>query len=386
MFFKKPKSSGLTAEIRIKRCYGCGAILQSEDPNESGYIPLEKFDSEEDTLCERCYKLRHYSQYKESSDINIDYVTILSSAKKSDALAVYVFNAFSLYGSLIEGIGDYIPNKTLVVINKRDLLPKSYDDEYLKNKVKELLSKENITPLDIIITSASPTKTNNIDTLLNSINALRDKKDVYFIGAYQVGKSSLINSLLMAYTNNTNRIITTSPYPGTTLDVISIPLDNKTNIYDTPGINNQSSIISHIEGKIIKYVLPRNEIKPESYAAKEGQSFLFSNLARLDFVKGNKTTFTFFKSNDLTIERCKLNKADDALLAISNNSSLDTRTEKVTSMKSFNKFSFKCEKGKQCRIRIHGLGFIDFTSDDQEIDVYVIDGVKVSLDDVCVKL
>lgn len=122
MFFKKPKSSGLTAEIRIKRCYGCGSILQSEDPNESGYVPKEKFDSEEDTLCERCYKLRHYSQYKESKDINIDYMTILNAAKKDNALIVYVFNAFSLYGSLIEGIGDYISDKTLVVINKRETL------------------------------------------------------------------------------------------------------------------------------------------------------------------------------------------------------------------------------------------------------------------------
>lgn len=80
MFFRKAKASGLTAEIRVRRCYGCGAILQSNDPNEAGYIPKEKFDSDDQNLCERCYKLRHYSSFQESGDLSLDYVTILEHA------------------------------------------------------------------------------------------------------------------------------------------------------------------------------------------------------------------------------------------------------------------------------------------------------------------
>lgn len=385
MFFKKPNPSGLTAEIRVKRCYGCGAILQCQDPNEAGYVPPEKFESDNETLCERCYKLRHYSQYKETPDINIDYVTILDSAKQEDALAVYVFNAFSLHASLLEGIGQYLPKKVLAVINKRDLLPKSYNDDYLKNSVKALLAKEGVEPLNIIITSASSTKTANIPELLADINKYREGKNVYFIGAYQVGKSSIINSLLMTYSNPTPRVITTSPYPGTTLDVISIPLDDKANIYDTPGIYNAKSIISQLEGKIIKYVLPRNEVRPENYAAKEGQSFLFSNFARFDFIKGDKTNFTFYKSNDLTIERAKLNRADDLLASLAKNDSLDTRSEKFTSINTLMKTHLKAVSGP-CRIRIFGLGFIDFVGTNQEFDVYAPSGVSVTIEETSVKL
>ena len=45
MFGKQKTNHGLTAEIRIKRCYGCGAILQDQDPNEAGYIPTDKLES-----------------------------------------------------------------------------------------------------------------------------------------------------------------------------------------------------------------------------------------------------------------------------------------------------------------------------------------------------
>ncbi len=386
MFFKKNNASGLTAEIRVKRCYGCGAILQSQDPNEPGYVPPEKFDSDDETLCERCYKLRHYSQYKETKDINIDYITILDTAKENNSLAVYVFNAFSLNGSLLEGLGQYLPKKVLVVINKRDLLPRSYSDEYLIAQTKALLKKENIEPLDILVTSASSSKTANIPTLIEDINKYRDGKDVYFIGAYQVGKSSIINSLLMAYKNETSRVITTSPYPGTTLDVISIPLDEESNMYDTPGIYNSKSIISKLEGKIIKYVLPRNEVRPESYAAKDGQSFLFSNLARMDFISGSKTTFTFYKSNDLTIQRAKINKADELYLALASNVSLETRSERFQSINALEKTTLKAIPDAQNRIRIYGLGFIEFNGSDQEIDVYAPSGVSVTIEEVSVKL
>ena len=101
MLFKNNKTSGLTAEIRVKRCYGCGAILQDQDPNEIGYVPTEKFQSEDETLCERCYKLRHYSSFKKTAGLNIDFVTILDHAKEENALAIYVVNAFSIQASVL---------------------------------------------------------------------------------------------------------------------------------------------------------------------------------------------------------------------------------------------------------------------------------------------
>lgn len=378
MFFHKTKASGVTAEIRVRRCYGCGAILQDQDPDEVGYIPKEKFESGDENLCERCYKLRHYSKYKASGDFTIDYVTILSHAKEEGALVCYVLNAFSLEGSFLNGISKFLPERFLVIVNKRDLLPKDYSDEYIVDKVKDKLAKDGIHPLDIIITSSGSPR-NNIDTLVTLIDKNRNGKSVYFVGAYQVGKSSLINCILMGYSNSTEKMITTSPYPGTTLDVISIPLDDNSFLYDTPGIYNSSSIISFVEPEIVKYVLPRSQVRTESYPCKEGQSFLLSNLARIDFDKGDKTTFTFYKSNDLTIQRCKINKADDLFNSICNNVNSETRCRKVTSIASMKKVTLKAEGEGTGRLVINGLGFVEFIQKGQEITVYVPSPVEVSL-------
>jgi ribosome biogenesis GTPase YqeH len=380
MFFKKTKASGLTQEIRVRRCYGCGAILQDQDPSEVGYVPPEKFENGEETLCERCYKLRHYSTYKKSPDFNLDYVTILTEAKEEGALLVYVLNAFCLTGSFLDGIGRYLSKNVLVVINKRDILPSDYSDDYLCAYVADKLSKENVKPLAILLTSASSVKNYNIGEVMRAIDEHRNGKSVYFIGAYQVGKSSLINCLLMDYSNSTEKMITTSPYPGTTLDVISIPLDENSYLYDTPGIYNPKSIISFIEPEIVKYVQPRKEIRPETYSAKDGQSFLFSNLARLDFVKGEKTDFTFYKSNDITLERTKIARADQAFLSLCENADLEPRTQKVKSILDLEKHTFTAVKDTTNRLSIVDLGFIDFIGKDQVLDVYAPKGVKVTLE------
>lgn len=379
MFFRKTKTSGVTAEIRVRRCYGCGAILQDQDPNDVGYIPPEKFASDDDNLCERCYKLSHYSKLKNTGDFTIDYVTILNAAKEDHALVCYVINAFFLEGSILKGIGKFLPENVLFIINKRDLFNKSYSDEYLIRKTKKLLEKENIIADKIEVTSSSVASKPDSD-LLARINSLRNGKDVYFVGAYQVGKSSLINALLLGYSNRTDKMITTSPYPGTTLDVISIPLDNDSYIYDTPGINNSSSIISFLEPEVVKYILPRNEVRPETYLAKEGQSFLFSNFARFDFVSGEKTNFTFYKSNDLTLQRSKIDKADNLLKSIYTNKNDPVRTEKVNGTASLKKVTISALNDTINRIIITGLGFVEFSGKNQVIDVYVPQCVDVTLE------
>ena len=378
--FGKNKSNGLTAEIRVKRCYGCGAILQDQDPNEVGYVPAEKLENGDDCLCERCYKLRHYSAYKERPDFTVDYVTILNKAKEEDSLIVYVRNCFTLASSLLPGIGKLLGKKVIVVLNERDLLPENYSNDYLVSYAKKRLKEEGIEPLDVLITSSSG-KGKNIDLRRKDIHKYRDGKSVYFVGAYQVGKSSLINCLLQDYSNSTDHRITTSPFPGTTLDVISIPLDETSFLFDTPGINNRYSMVSFLEPSIIRYVLARNSIRCEEYTAKEGQSFLFANFCRFDYLEGPKTRFFFYKSNDLRIERCKQNKADSTFESICKDPNRPLRSEKISSREGLEKHSFQAEKNKECRIRVYGLGFVDFHGENQVIDVYVPKGVKVIRED-----
>lgn len=65
-----------------------------------------------------------------------------------------------------------------------------------------------------------------IDDLLTSIDQNRNKQDVYIVGTTNVGKSTLINKLIEQSVGEKD-VVTTSRFPGTTLDLIDIPLDEK---------------------------------------------------------------------------------------------------------------------------------------------------------------
>lgn len=91
----RKKNSGVTNEIRIRRCYGCGAVLQDKNPKMTGYIPTIKLKQEDEQLCERCYKLRHYNEQDDQDpQFNSDYESILKEAVKTQALIIYVLDIF----------------------------------------------------------------------------------------------------------------------------------------------------------------------------------------------------------------------------------------------------------------------------------------------------
>ena len=48
----------------VRRCYGCGAILQSEDPSAPGYIEkknIENVPLSAPLFCESCWKSTRYN-------------------------------------------------------------------------------------------------------------------------------------------------------------------------------------------------------------------------------------------------------------------------------------------------------------------------------------
>lgn len=63
--------------------------------------------------------------------------------------------------------------------------------------------------------------------LLDTIEKYRESRDVYVVGVTNVGKSTLINQIIQQ-TVGVQDVITTSQFPGTTLDKIEIPLDDST--------------------------------------------------------------------------------------------------------------------------------------------------------------
>jgi len=309
----------------IKKCLGCGVSLQNIDKNKEGYV-----DNTEKEICERCFKLKNYGEYKEVSMDNDTFKQILSTIPK-DSLVVYLT-------SLLNINLDYVKEfkNVIIVLTKKDLLPKSVKDYKLINYIQNMI--DNYLDIEII----SSIKNYNLDNLLSKIKKYSNNKEIYFVGMTNSGKSTLINKLIKNYSDNDIEI-TTSMYPSTTLNKIEINIDNM-KIIDTPGLLSNGSILNSISLKEIKKITPKKEIKPRSYQLKGQGSLVIENYVRIDY----------YTDNNIAIY-------------LANNLNITKMVHENQKLKDTNKYNFNIKNGKD--IVIEDLCFIKFTKE-CNIDIY----------------
>lgn len=294
-------------------CIGCGARIQSENKNAAGYTPrssIEKAAEDGGELyCQRCFRLRHYNDIVDVHISDDEFLTLLHEVGDSQALVVNVVDIFDFNGSVIPGLSRFVSgNDVLLVGNKKDILPKSVKDGKVTQWLRERAHEEGLRPIDVVLTSAQNHYA--IKTLIERIEELRAGRDVYVVGVTNVGKSTLINAIIKEITGDKD-VITTSRFPGTTLDKIEIPLDDGSYIFDTPGIIHRHQMAHYLSAKDLKYVSPKKEIKPKTYQLNPEQTLFLGGLARFDFIRGDKQGFTTYFDNDLKLHRTKLEGADE---------------------------------------------------------------------------
>ena len=360
-------------------CIGCGAEIQSENQNKQGYLPksvVEKSIDENNLVCKRCFRLKNYN---EVSDVELgaeDFYKLIKTLSKKDGLIVKVVDIFDFSGSWIEDVIDIIGNNKDIVLvaNKLDLLPKSVKQNKIKQWLFKMLKAKGIKVKDILLISAI--KNHGIEEAAARIDELRNGKDVYIIGATNVGKSTFINKLIELTTGDKN-VITTSHFPGTTLGMIEIPLDRATNIYDTPGIILDYDIAHYLDAESLKLVMPKKEIKARVFQLNAEQSLFFGGMARVDFVKGERQSFTLYASNLVDIHRTKLSNADALFKKHLGTLLKPPFEDNISIFKNQVKKSFKIDD-KKIDIVISGLGWITVNSDSGcEIDIYVPEEIEV---------
>ncbi|WP_444195261.1 GTPase, partial [Catenibacterium sp.] len=236
---------------------------------------------------------------------------------------------------------------------------------FLRRQFKEY----GIKPLDVVITSGK--KNMNFDEIFDKIDEYRHGRDVYVVGITNVGKSTFINRMLKNYSDASN-LITTSEFPGTTLDLIKIPLDDHSSLYDTPGIMNEHQYTSVVDEKDLAYIMPQGEVKPMIYQLNDDQSIFFSGLARIDYTKGDKGNFICYFSRNMQIHRTKTEKADELF---NRHKQLQVYGP-ASSMKEMKAYEFTLPEEKR-DIVISGLGFICIHAPKGKIKVYVPEGIDV---------
>lgn len=325
-----------------KECLGCGSVLQTTAPKDEGFVKssvLSKAD-----YCERCFKIKHYGEYS-VLDKKIDTDGIIRNINSDNLASVAILiDALNINDNIKKYIKRF-KNKKYILITKKDILPKSLKEkkliEYIKNNVCDT---ENIMCI-------SSVKNYNIDNFLNKIKEDNVKR-LYIVGFTNSGKSTFINHLLTSQMKNPT--ITTSAIPNTTASYITIKLDNKITIVDTPGFIDSNAVYNFIDyNKTIK-LYPKKEIRVKTFQIRSGYSIVINDILRIDNL-GKCNSFSFYMSDKLRYEKVKL------------------KNEKLKILPSISIETNECTD-----VLVNGLGFIRITKPG-EFKIYALDEKMISI-------
>ncbi|MEG1900386.1 MAG: GTPase [Bacilli bacterium] len=330
-----------------KTCSGCGVTLQSDNTLKEGYT-----NNLENDICMRCFRMRNYGDYQVITKSNDDFIKILEAVNETKDLVLYIVDILNI-GKDLNFIKNYITNNMILIINKRDVIPKSVKDEKLIEYIKGL----EVEFKDIVIISCE--KNYNIDVVMKKIKLHKSSRNVYVIGFTNTGKSSLINKIIKNYSTNELEL-TISPLPTTTLNKIVINIDEDLTLIDTPGLVDRSNIVNYVDKDVLKKINAKKEIKPKTFQIKKNQSVIVDNLLRVDYIEGEKNSFTIYMSNSLKIS--KINSLKHDILKDNYKQEIDIKFDED--------------------LVISGLGFIKIVNEgkvsvylDKNIDVYTRDSL-----------
>ena len=269
----------------MTKCLGCGIKL-STDKENIGYT-----NNITSQICNRCFNIKNYNKYIKIEK-PVELKSILKEIEASKDLTLFVCDVFTISKKVKEML-EHLNNNVILCITKMDLV----SDLITEEKVLNYIEKQNIKCLDKIVISS---KTNyNLDELLEKINTHKKSNNIYLVGFTNTGKSTLINKIVKNYTSNEEKL-TTSTLPSTTLDKVSVKINDELTLIDTPGIVF-SNIIDTLENNEIKKIVPKSKIKPQIYQIKTEQTIMVEDFLALEVSDTNSVVF--YAANNLKYKR-----------------------------------------------------------------------------------
>ena len=366
---------------RVLRCYHCGAILQCDDPNEKGYIIPESLNRAtpiQIIYCDKCFEtMKAFNNSELAQDIDQEVLKILDDAFATDAYIIWVVDLFSFNGMLNPEIAKKVKKLNLSVVGtKRDLFPKNIKDESLIAYLTERFNAYGIKPKDVLLMGSTVKLDPKV--LIEETNKARQGHDVYMIGNLASGKTSLINRALKGYENKTNRQIKTIKYPGTSVDVLEIPLSRSSFFYELPGISQDTSAVGKFEKDVVKLITPKKEIEITKRDMAPGDALMVGSIAAFEVIKGKATSYRFYSAEGVETKKVSLKKLDDYIKENNYRRSLRPVSERLVSFHDYDMFEFAMENDKKWHdIAVEGLGWLSFIAQGQVIRVRLPKGVAI---------
>lgn len=333
------------------KCYGCGIILQTDDPEACGYVPLKKFEEKarhrqfDQLICTRCQSLSHGEMIPGVEDFaqKVDYAKEgenhvsmkrlatpqqlrieLQRVRESRALIVLLIDLLDCSGTLLNKVRDLVGKNPIVAIGtKVDLLPKDVElGDRFYDWFEDALAFKKTSVIGMHLVSSKTKK--GIAEAAADIKQLRLGRDVYIMGAANVGKSAFVRAFVKEMSSMTSRqydplaiskskrLPVESSMPGTTLS--SIPLDvfaSGGTLFDTPGLHLHHRLPHILTPEENKEIHPKKKLQgyvpmlPEEFMKNDNFHACYSwggimRVHVLDCPIG--TTLTFFGPPCLRVE------------------------------------------------------------------------------------
>lgn len=347
----------------MKTCIGCGVLLQTSNSNEIGYIVV---NLENKLYCQRCFKITNYNELLTISNLSENNDLIFKKINYSQ-LIFYIVDITNFFSSLIFDIHQkLICENTYLIINKIDLLDRSINLNKVQVWVEKQLLRINLSVNKIILVSAI--NDYNLEQIANII--LKSKKNAYFIGNVNSGKSMLLNNLQNKF--NLKNKLTTSYYPATTLDLVPMKINPQQIIYDSPGYINETQIFYYVSNQDLKLFKSKKSIKCRTYQLQSEQTITVGSLIQFNFIEGSNSAFHFYFPNSIKFHRTKYQNANN----IWQQQLLSPKL--LNSNCNFEKISFD-NLQQEIGLEISGLGWISFKTNGQVITIRKPEAVKITI-------
>ena len=83
-------------------------------------------------------------------------------------------------------------------------------------------------------------------------------------------------------------------------------------LYDTPGLTRMDSLLTHVDDRLLKTVIPLKPLKARGYQLKGSQTLSLGGLVRLDLIGCEQVSCVAYFSERLPLHRSKQEKAESS--------------------------------------------------------------------------
>lgn len=330
-------------------CYGCGIELQTKDPEGSGYVREETFEEKsrhrqrDHMLCLRCQGLSHGRMIPGVEDFAQKVVgfgdgkqlltpqqlraELGARIKTSRSLVVLLVDLLDCSGSMLSrSVRDLIGGNPIIAVGtKMDLLPKQHvshgngnqrGEDRLLDWFEEALLFKKLSVVSMHVVSSKTAA--GISEVVADIKKQRLGRDVYIVGAANVGKSAFVRACVKDMASMTSkqfdpmavkkskRLPVESSMPGTTLS--SIPLkvfQSGETLYDTPGLHMHHRLPHILTPEENKMLHPKRRLRactpdgPNTTSSEYHTCYCWGALVRIHIVRcPENTSVTFYGPSD----------------------------------------------------------------------------------------